>query len=198
MYTFTSDWFSGNIPVWENFFKELRPRRVLEIGSYEGRSTIFTMESIYSTYGEGLVTCVDTWSGGLEHDPSSMSMVEQNFRSNISKACETRPNLVAEIKKDISINALSRLISDGRSGFYDLAYVDGSHQAADVITDLVLSYALVRVGGMIICDDYLWTMRRGNPIDDPKIAIDTFTTIYYRKVGILRGPLYQMYMRKVA
>jgi predicted O-methyltransferase YrrM len=38
-------------------------------------------------------------------------------------------------------------------GAYDLIYIDGSHFPADVLEDAVLSWRLLKPGGMLIFDD---------------------------------------------
>ena len=43
-YEFTADWFSGNVPVWSALIEQVRPVRILEIGSYEGRSAVFAIQ----------------------------------------------------------------------------------------------------------------------------------------------------------
>lgn len=40
-YHFNSDWFSHNIVGLNAIFDYLKPKRILEIGSFEGRSTVF-------------------------------------------------------------------------------------------------------------------------------------------------------------
>ena len=75
----------------------------------------------------------------------------------------------------------------------------GSHQAPDVLSDAVLSFSLLREGGVIAFDDYLWAedMSYGrDPLRCPKPAIDAFINIYFRKVEVISAPLYQMYIRK--
>ena len=42
------------------------------------------------------------------------------------------------------------------NGAIDFIYVDGSHQAHDVLCDAILSFKLLRVGGIVCFDDYLW------------------------------------------
>ena len=84
----------------------------------------------------------------------------------------------------------------------DLLYVDGGHDAPTVLRDLVTGFDLVKVGGLLICDDYLWDDPRfgGNrTLGRPKIAIDAFSTIYADKVKIVRGmPNLQTYFFKVS
>jgi hypothetical protein len=96
---------------------------------------------------------------------------------------------------------LARLLTEGKAGYFDFSYVDGSHQAPDVICDAILAFKLLRVGGVMAFDDYLWAENLPTGIDPircPKPAIDAFTNLYCRKVRILQAPLYQLYMQKVA
>lgn len=58
---------------------------------------------------------------------------------------------------------------------YDILYVDGSHLAADVLTDAILGWGLVKVGGIIIFDDYDFQFNDSvNTEQDTKIGIYAF------------------------
>src|SRR3954468_24495430 len=69
---FTEDWFSGHVPHWERlFFGELEwkpdaPRRLVEIGCFEGRSTLWFLENLLR-HPESRIVCIDTFNGGTEH-----------------------------------------------------------------------------------------------------------------------------------
>jgi predicted O-methyltransferase YrrM len=66
-YSFTADWFSANVPVWSALMDEIPAiGKVLEIGSYEGRSTVWLIEHAFKATGRGEVFCIDTWEGGPE------------------------------------------------------------------------------------------------------------------------------------
>jgi predicted O-methyltransferase YrrM len=93
------------------------------------------------------------------------------------------------------------LLSKGHRASFDLVFVDGSHQASDVLTDLVLGYDLCKIEGTIICDDYLWSMEpagKQDPLNMPKQAIDAFSTIFMRKIKQISAPLYQVYFGRLA
>jgi len=200
-YEFTSDWFSNNAPIWQQLLTQLRPARLLEIGSYEGRATAFMIETCAVECAVEL-HCVDTWQGGVEHDPAAMGDVERRFDRNIELAVAAQSHPVRLYKhKTKSQLALIHLLAEGRAGSFDLVYVDGSHQAPDVLSDAVLSFSLLRVGGLLIFDDYLWSMEppgQQDLINMPKLAIDAFTNIYRRKLGVLPAPLSQFYVEKLA
>lgn len=200
-YEFTTDWFSGAAPFWSALIKERKPSRFLEIGSYEGRSSCFLIDEAASRWPIEL-HCVDSWKGGLEHDRSAMSAVEARFDSNIARArAKARHPVRFHKHKALSTLALSKLIASGGSGYFDLIYVDGSHQAPDVLADAVLAFALLRVGGLLIFDDYLWSVPGSTEHDFyqlPKPAIDAFVNIYQRKLSVMQAYLYQLYVEKVA
>jgi predicted O-methyltransferase YrrM len=81
-------------------------------------------------------------------------------------------------------------------GDFDLIYVDASHYAVDVLTDAVLSFKLLKAGGILIFDDYLWAGDE-NIIYYPKIAIDSFTNIFSKHIKLIPAPLNQIYAVKI-
>lgn len=170
---------------------------MLEIGSYEGRSTCYFIETCKQLEE---LHCIDTWLGGIEHDSSTMHAVESRFDRNVQETIDTHnPNLKFIKHKDSSRVVLGELLRTHRSQF-DLVYVDGSHQAADVLMDAVLGFELLKLGGLIAFDDYLWHLEAVGSQDllnMPKFAIDSFVNVYQRKLQVLVGtPLYQIYLRK--
>ena len=49
----------------------------------------------------------------------------------------------------------------------------------------VLSFQLLKLGGLLICDDYLWSQEplgSEDVLNSPKLAIDAFTNIHRRKL----------------
>jgi len=200
-YDFSEDWFSNHIPSWRRILERVRPRRVLEIGCYEGRSTSFIIEAC-SGYGPLSLCCVDTWQGSADLAAERMRGVERRFDENVALAIRQAAAPVQLTKlKTPSQAALTTLIA-GNSEAFDLIYIDGSHTAPDVLLDAVLAFQLVRIGGVMIFDDYLWSMELplyADPLNTPKLAIDTFTTIYARKVRVLPDlPNAQCYVEKIA
>lgn len=200
-YAFTTDWFSRFAPVWTELLTRFPPSRILEIGSYEGRAACFLIEACAAERDIEL-HCVDSWAGGVEHDTDAMPLVEQRFDRNIAIACAAAPRQVDFHKhKTLSSTALVKLLAEGRQESFDLIYVDGSHQAPDVLSDAILAFMLLRVGGLLIFDDYLWSMEGAGQQDFyqlPKPAIDAFINIYQRKMKVIGAPLYQLYARKIS
>jgi len=78
---------------------------------------------------------------------------------------------------------------------FDFIYIDGSHQAPDVITDACMAWQLLKTGGIILFDDYAWLDMPGI-LQRPKIAIDAFTTLFSDKLQVvLIG--YQLGIQKI-
>lgn len=203
-YQFTNAWFSlAAKSVWDQLIPRVNPTRILEIGSYEGASTCYLIDTLASRK-DIEIHCVDSWEGGVEHKNAGfdMSAVEQRFLHNVKLAAERSANKVdIQRHKAYSDVALAKLLADGKQNYFDFIYVDGSHQAPDVLCDAVLSFRLLRAGGVLAFDDYLWDEGLPNgldPIRCPKLAIDSFTNIYARKIRVLREPLYQLYVEKLA
>lgn len=200
-YQFTENWFEPFQNIWAGMILNLKPKKILEIGSYEGASACFLIETLSPTT-ELELHCVDNWEGGIEHHKPEMKNVEGRFFRNLEEAKKRAANPVQlVVHKSSSDIALAKLIAAGMRGSFDLVYVDGSHQAPDVLCDAILGFKLLRVGGMMIFDDYLWFERLpggADPLRCPKPAIDAFTNLYFRKIRIRSEPLYQIYLEKLA
>lgn len=136
----------------------------------------------------------NSWEEGPGDDQKGMKAVEERFDRNITIAAHRHPNV--KKYKGPSPTVLSGLLAKGAS--FDFVYVDGNHQAPNVLTDLVLAFHLCRVNGLIFCDDYLWHQHLGL-VETPKLAIDAFVTCFHFKLLILPDEkFYQLYLQKIA
>ena len=206
-YQYTNNWFERTAKrVWDAIIPKINPTRILEIGSYEGASTCYLIEKL-ATQKSIELHCIDTWEGGIEHKDggvveTNMADVEKRFLHNTQTAIGKATNKVELIiHKGFSDTELSKLIASGKQGYFDFIYVDGSHQAPDVLCDALLSFRLLKTKGVMAFDDYLWqeSLPYGtDPIRCPKIAVDAFTNIYCRKIRIMSAPLYQLYIKKLS
>lgn len=199
---FSNNWFQHSRPIWDQLIPQIDPTRILEIGTFEGASTCYLIDHLASRKGIE-IHCVDTWQGGMEHKAShtDMSAVEARFLHNARLSIGRAAHRVTlHVHKGSSDLELAKLLADGKRGFFDFIYVDGSHQAPDVLCDAVLSFRLLRKGGYIAFDDYLWQepqSKDNDPLRCPKVAIDAFTNIYSRQVRVIQARLYQLYLQKI-
>jgi len=199
---FTQPWFEQTAkPLWNQFIRDnFTPNHYLEIGSFEGASVCWVLENMPTLE---TVVCIDTWEGGEEHKAAgeNMSRVEEIFDSNIEAFEQKNPEIQVNLVKlkSRSVEAMGNLIAEGYSGYFDFIYVDGSHRAPDVLTDLVMSFELLKFGGLLVADDYLWDpdvnfeggVSEINPLRSPKWAIDTFANIFRQNLRQLGVPAVQ-------
>ena len=183
---FTEDWFSGNIGTWSQILREFRgnPVRALEIGSFQGRSTRWLLEDIL-THPASRITCVDTFKGSVEHSAHHIRNMRELFEHNIQPFAE---------KVDI-LEGNSQVVLRTHAGAYDFAYVDGDHRAFAVLEDTIHAFRLLKYGGILIFDDYLWLGGK-RPIDNPRPAIDAFMALNADRFVLLHSD-YQVILRKI-
>ena len=78
---------------------------------------------------------------------------------------------------------------------FDFIYIDGSHYSKDVLEDAILAWRLTKPGGVIIFDDFNWTVE-GTDIRDirnPRARIESFC--YFFKPTII-GVYNQLVVQK--
>jgi len=195
-YKFTKDWFSEAEKIWPLFIPLLPARKsFLEIGSFEGRSMVWTAENMVE-HG-GFIDCIDTWEGGEEHVAAGedMGSVEERFDHN-RMLVEIKNRVEVNKYKGTSVQHLAHWLVENPEDHptFDFIYIDGSHKAKDVLTDACMAWQLLKPEGVLVFDDYLW----GNPRDAlhrPKIAIDAFTNIFGEELSIVYAG-HQLAVRK--
>jgi hypothetical protein len=179
---FTTDWSSRAFPTWIEHLSPLRDKqlRILEIGAWEGRGSIFLLNFFPRSH----VTCMDIFMLGNE----------ALFDTNVMETYTGRVEKIAAR----SVVGLDRLATSQRDPF-DLIYVDGSYERDDVMTDSILAWRLLKVGGVLIWDDYeLISAMPGYFIEDqnPKPAIDLFLSWRKHELEVLHSD-YQVIVRKL-
>ena len=201
---FTADWFEGIARmVWDQFIPDLPATRVLEVGSYEGASACYLIAQL-GAKAPLEIHCIDPWEGTANFGGGDVDMtkVEARFRRNTGLLVErSRHPVTLEIHKGFSDLVLAKLLTQKGRGYFDLVYIDGSHQASDVLADAVLGFQLLRCHGIMVFDDYLWRGGDGNfsnPAHCPKLAIDAFINCNFSTVRMISAPLYQIYLQKIA
>jgi hypothetical protein len=162
----------------------------LEIGVFEGRTSCWLVDNILDGT-MGMLYCID---------PDITEKGKRNL-------CQIIGNMI--FYPDRSIKILSEFLVKDLFKF-DFIYVDGDHNATGVIQDLVLSWELLKVGGIMLMDDY--EMEAKDPwfyvshkefeqypklrFTHPRIAIDAFLNIYRGQYEVVIDN-YQIGVKKV-
>lgn len=180
---FTSDWFTHRIPAWR---KHILPAykdkfaKWLEIGSYEGRSAIWTLANIL-THKDSQIVCIDPWLN---------EGVETRFNTNIMA---TGMHDKVQKLKGFSTDLIHLL---GKHTF-DVVYVDGDHQAKSALADAVHAWRVLKPGGYLIFDDYKWNFPQGQ--GEGKIpaskGIDAFLEFFADELNVVHHD-YQVIVQK--
>ena len=192
-YEFTEDWFSENNPEkvvrqFDEFLSEFKdkPSTFLEIGSFEGMSTIWMLENIL-TNKESRLFCIDAWA-----EWTGDAFVR--FVENINK---TGLKDKVRIVKGDSSEELRIFPKE----YFDFIYVDGDHDERAVIKDAIGSFRVLKKGGIIAFDDYLLGIRYPNSPGSKamngstKKAIDYFLDVFQDELEIIHKD-YQVWIRK--
>jgi len=194
-YVFTKKWFElNNRQNWDRIIPIVNPKKILEIGSFEGAVPCYLIDKLgKNSFLE--LHCIDIWDESDDISKNEAENIEKRFDYNIQLAANKTQGKTKYFKyKSKSHLALSKMILEEVADF-DLIYIDASHYSVDVLTDAVLSFKLLKAGGILIFDDYLWSGNE-NIVYYPKIAIDTFTTIFSKHIQLIPAPCNQIYAIK--
>jgi predicted O-methyltransferase YrrM len=187
---FLYDWFSRHIPTWETQLGPLAGRpglTVLEIGSYEGRSTLWLLEHVV-THPTSRIVCIDIFERKPEYDDFAIDMdhLLDRFLHNVGPHRDR-----VEVRQGFSHEQLKQL--PGSS--FDLIYVDAAHTAVNALEDMVLSWRLLKPSGVMCVDDYEWDAYAGT-LRHPQQGIDCFLRCYEGHYELLHKD-YQVFLRRL-
>ncbi|KAF8901611.1 glycosyltransferase family 8 protein [Mucidula mucida] len=192
-FTPTQDWFSGHIDSWRRLFQHLQTPepRILEIGSWEGRSAVFLLTELCQNGGS--LTAIDHFDLMQTADGRAR---EEKLRHNLELT--GRP---FRIIGSFSVPALMLLLEEEMSAVepgFDWVYIDGSHRADDTLLDGELVWRLAREGAVVIFDDYHWPTEEEGGMEHPRRGIDAFLRLHEGEFERLSdAENYQLVLRKL-
>ena len=84
--------------------------------------------------------------------------------------------------------------------YFDLIYIDGSHFFNDVLIDAIKSFELLKKGGIIIFDDFLWALNNSSEYPPKEIVIGAINVFLKSKKGKyeILFVSYQLIIRKLS
>lgn len=146
-YNFTNNWFGINEALFRKVLSKYndKPVNVIEVGSHEGRSTTWLIDNVLGHPASSLLA-IDPH---LSDDPTSPldEQTYHRFLANIEAS--SHPSKVTHFRTQSEI-----VYCDLTRESYDIAYIDGCHMPWNIVNDLCNVWCLMKVGGIIICDDY--------------------------------------------
>ncbi len=144
-------------------------REILEIGSFVGASAVRFLTML----PQARITCIDPFTGDL-HGGEAYNGETDTIEARFDAAVAPFANRVRKIAAR-SVPALDRLVGEGAR--FDVVYIDGSHHHDDILVDSLLSWPLLKPGGLMMWDDYrggsTWPRRAR-----PRHAIEAFLRLH--------------------
>lgn len=189
--SWTTECGKAHGPNWTEWLGHLKDKPGacgLELGTFEGDSAHWFLENIF-THPTSEYTCIDTFEGSEEHHLAGIdcSQIEAATRA---KLAVFGPRV--HIEKGYS-NEVMKIY---RRPYFDMAYIDAAHDAMNVLRDSVIAFDLLKVGGVMIWDDYQWGIFP-DAMDCPKLGVDSFINCFGRQLEII-GMGYQVAAKRVA
>jgi predicted O-methyltransferase YrrM len=198
MYNWTNDVPKNSRKIFEDVLNMFQEKKcdILEIGTYAGTSLIEMLKIL----PHANAVAVDIWKNYIEKNEYGNTItilnkmednkVEQIFYDNLeASGMKNRVQVFKGDSKDVLMTSLN----DMR---FDFIYVDGSHLCLDTYIDLVLAWKLLRVGGVMGIDDYLYNSNKENLFESPYEAVNHFMKKYERSYEII-SKQYRVFLKKI-
>lgn len=193
---FSSNWFQKLAQ--NNFDDIIKPQfkdvkiNYLEIGCFEGNSLTYMFKNVL-THPDSHATVIDPFD-----DFNNCKQQYNRFMNNM----KPHLNQITAIQ-GYSQNELPKLPANN----FDFIYIDGDHTSNAAFVDAVLSFPLLKVGGYIIFDDYMWLHDGDHSIPDandprlnhpnnPHSGVNNFLNLQKSHIEIVRSN-WQMIIKKI-
>jgi FkbM family methyltransferase len=151
---------------------------VLEVGAFEGITTRYICENLLNE--DGRVNVVDPLTDEYIEGDTEHPYFRNQYQRFLGNTRGLNLNLYRG-KSKVELPKLNALR-------HDLCYVDGDHTEESVYFDLSWCFAITKVGGYIMADDYEWRK-------ETKAGIDKFLTEFYGSFELVEKG-YQVMIRK--
>ena len=185
-YKYTRTWFiNSEIHInLVNFLDKSKENNILEIGCYEGLSSVYFADNFIDNQNSSL-TCVDPFLN-IDNNDHSVHLdngEELNFDYNISNCKNTDKITVHKITSDKFFENNNRT--------FNFIYIDGCHEPDFIKRDMENSFKFLEKNGIMWMDDY----RGGDGSGAIKKQMDEILEKYNGQFElILKG--YQLAIRK--
>lgn len=170
---YSTSWFEQYAePLWKKWLLPLKGqvKSYLELGVCEGRSMVWIMENLQPQRAIG----IDPYLPDKPDHAPNYAQFEANMRENLKPWLDSG---VLTVYKQRSIDFLRDQHREIPDGSVDLCYLDGSHMAWDLMTDVGLVWPkLKRPGGILLFDDYQKVYHLARPLT--RVAWWCFTMAY--------------------
>jgi len=143
--------------IFKTCIARLKPRIIVEVGSFVGESSIFMAKEIKAQKMDTAIIAVDTWYAGIDHWNGAREKIKPHFG---------RPDLYYRFVANVIVHGCQDVIvplaTDSINGARileflgiapDLVYVDASHENEDALRDYESYWRVLKSNGGMLCDD---------------------------------------------
>ena len=162
------------------------PNTMIEIGCYEGITTCWVAEIGKIHNNKFKIYAIDPHTTINNNHAFDFDIIKRTFEYNISKSTGN----IVYINK-YSYEGLVDLIQQKETA--EFIFVDGDHTSAAVLEDMILSWRILPVGGVMLCDDSIgwkWVYPDGSsPVQlSPRMGIEMFIQANWHKLELIHLP----------
>ena len=195
-YEFTKKWFnnSGIKKEIQKHIPSENINKILEIGSFEGQSSVFFADKLLEN-DKSFLVCIDPFFDSGTVDGITTLFVDQDvknrFLTNISKS----KNCNKITHHCITSDDFFMKIRHNSIYTFNFIYIDGCHNPEYVQRDVNNAFKILEKNGILWMDDYLYGKREVHT-GTPKDVIDHFLEENKGKYEIIYKK-YQIAIRKL-
>tara|TARA_B100001559_G_C16389636_1_gene570562 strand:- start:297 stop:992 length:696 start_codon:yes stop_codon:yes gene_type:complete len=177
----THDYFSPHSYNFHRLMKSIEIENLLEIGSFEGNSSMFFARHL----PDSKIYCVDNWIGTEEYNNLNFESLENNFDRNLK-----------EFNNVIKNKCTSDQFFENNNSNFDLIYIDGYHKAEQVLKDFKNAWKVLNKNGILIFDDFIWKFFEKIE-DNPCFVINAYLKDLNKEFKILKVSNSQLFIKKI-
>lgn len=162
------------------------PNTMIEIGCFEGITTCWVADLARLHNDKFKIYAIDPHTTDNDNQSFNFTNIKKTFEFNISKSAG---NII--YLNQFSHEALVDLLKLKEK--VEFIFVDGDHSSAAVLEDMILSWRLLSIGGVMLCDDSIgWKLidKHGSaPVQlSPRMGIEMFIQSHWHKIELIHLP----------
>lgn len=184
-YKYSQTWFINSeiSNKLSNFLNKSQENKILEIGCFEGLSSVFFADNFLDNSNSTL-TCVDPFLtiNNNDHKEFLQNNEEMSFNYNISICKNSNKITIHKITSDIFF--------EHNNQTYNFIYIDGCHEPDFIKRDMENSFNILEKNGIMWMDDY-----GGGDGIQIKNTMDTFLQKYNGQYELIHKG-YQLAIKK--
>jgi len=192
MLNWTHDVPQGTRTSFETTLKKLeKGAKLLEVGTFVGTGLVEMLNIV----PDSTAVVIDPWENYDEHDNTlgiqTQVKVAEFAESTFYKNTIHMKDRITVMKGKSSDKLLELFM---KQVLFNFIYIDGSHRCLDVYFDATIAWKLLKIGGVLAFDDYLFN--KGDILNSPHDAVNYFLeTIKEKYVLLHKG--YRLFIKKI-